>query len=208
MLKYLTAASIAMMAVSTQASTMLAYDTGLTTPGNQAYTGTVSMKFTVNVATTFNVLGVFDANHDGIVGPVSVGVYDDATQLFVSPVATFSNFANAQSYATMRVAAFTLAAGNYQVAAWGFGGTDNNYNSSGAASPIIFNSFGGRLTATGVAYSTGTPGDFATIVEAPVTRYGAGTIGYVPEPASWALLIVGFGMVGVAARRRKGAVAA
>ncbi|MBC7522408.1 MAG: PEPxxWA-CTERM sorting domain-containing protein, partial [Sandarakinorhabdus sp.] len=30
----------------------------------------------------------------------------------------------------------------------------------------------------------------------------------VPEPATWGLLIVGFGMVGVAARRRKAAVAA
>jgi PEP-CTERM motif len=30
----------------------------------------------------------------------------------------------------------------------------------------------------------------------------------IPEPATWALMIVGFGMVGVAARRRKAAVAA
>ena len=34
------------------------------------------------------------------------------------------------------------------------------------------------------------------------------TISNVPEPSTWALLIVGFGMVGVAARRRKPAVAA
>ena len=32
--------------------------------------------------------------------------------------------------------------------------------------------------------------------------------GAVPEPASWAMLIAGFGLVGVAARRRKIAVAA
>jgi len=30
----------------------------------------------------------------------------------------------------------------------------------------------------------------------------------VPEPASWAMLIMGFGLVGAAARRRKAAVAA
>ncbi len=32
--------------------------------------------------------------------------------------------------------------------------------------------------------------------------------GAIPEPATWALLMVGFGMVGVAARRRKAVVAA
>lgn len=33
-------------------------------------------------------------------------------------------------------------------------------------------------------------------------------VGNVPEPASWALMIVGFGMVGAAARRRRTAVTA
>ena len=33
------------------------------------------------------------------------------------------------------------------------------------------------------------------------------TVGSVPEPASWALLIAGFGMVGIAARRRSTAAA-
>lgn len=33
---------------------------------------------------------------------------------------------------------------------------------------------------------------------------GQGTFGAVPEPASWAMLIVGFGLVGTAARRRQG----
>ena len=34
------------------------------------------------------------------------------------------------------------------------------------------------------------------------------TLGAVPEPASWAMLVAGFGLVGAAARRRKAAVAA
>jgi hypothetical protein len=34
------------------------------------------------------------------------------------------------------------------------------------------------------------------------------TLGVVPEPATWAMLIAGFGLVGVAARRRRTAVAA
>lgn len=37
---------------------------------------------------------------------------------------------------------------------------------------------------------------------------GVATTGAVPEPASWALLVVGFGLVGVATRRRTATVAA
>jgi PEP-CTERM motif len=37
---------------------------------------------------------------------------------------------------------------------------------------------------------------------------GEGTFGAVPEPASWALLIAGFGLVGAMARRRRLALAA
>lgn len=206
MIKAAVVASFAVFALAAPASAALVYDTPLTTPGNQAYTGTVAMNFIVNTTTAFNKLGVFDAGANGIVGPVSVGVYDAATQLFVSPIATFTGFANSSSYAVQTVSTFVLAPGNYQLAAWGFGNNDNNYNSSGAPSLITFNSLGGRLTANGVAYSTGTPGDFATIIEAPDTRYGAGTIGGVPEPTTWAMMIGGFGMVGFAMRRRKTAM--
>lgn len=38
--------------------------------------------------------------------------------------------------------------------------------------------------------------------------FAANLTGGVPEPASWALMIAGFGMVGLAARRRMTAVAA
>lgn len=203
MFKAAAAASLAALAFAVPASAALVYDTPLTTPGNQAYTSTVSMNFIVNTTTAFNQLGVFDAGANGIVGTVSVGVYDANTMLSVSPIATFTNFANSNSYAVQTVSTFVLAPGNYQLAAWGFGNSDNNYNSSGAPSLITFNSLGGRLTANGVAYSVGAPGSFATILEAPDTRYGAGTLGAVPEPATWAMLITGFGLVGFSARRRR-----
>ncbi len=38
--------------------------------------------------------------------------------------------------------------------------------------------------------------------------FGSSTVGGVPEPASWAMLIAGFGLVGATQRRRKAAVAA
>ena len=210
MIKFLAVASIAAAAIAAPASAVLVYNAPLNTAGNQAYDKTVAMNFSVNTATTFNLLGVFDAGSNGIIGPVSVGVYNATTQLFVSPVVTFTNFANSSAYATQRVTPFLLAAGNYQLAAWGFSGTDNNYNSIFTAnhptSAITFGSLGGRLTATSVAYSVGTPGDFATIMEQSATRYGAGTLGIVPEPATWAMMLSGFGMIGFAMRRRNTAL--
>lgn len=51
---------------------------------------------------------------------------------------------------------------------------------------------------TGNTGLTGGPGFFAV----------SGSVGEVPEPAVWGLLVAGFGLVGVAARRRNTAVAA
>ena len=43
----------------------------------------------------------------------------------------------------------------------------------------------------------------------PITEWVEGGSGAVPEPATWAMMIMGFGAVGMAARRRrKGVVAA
>lgn len=40
------------------------------------------------------------------------------------------------------------------------------------------------------------------------TNVGGGEVGGIPEPATWAMLITGFGLVGFAARRRKARVTA
>lgn len=60
-------------------------------------------------------------------------------------------------------------------------------------------------TVTRLGSATATTGDNVGVLSAPVTRF---TFAAVPEPASWALLIGGFGMVGGTARRRRIAAAA
>lgn len=56
-----------------------------------------------------------------------------------------------------------------------------------------------KFTSTGIAF------EFDTFAATPA---GGGTFGSVPEPASWAMLIAGFGMVGAASRRRRTVVTA
>ncbi len=63
---------------------------------------------------------------------------------------------------------------------------------------VVFSSFGG----TNAGYEGG--GDHFAMDNLTIN----GTSGAVPEPASWALMIVGFGMVGGSLRRRATVVAA
>jgi hypothetical protein len=212
MLKFFAAASFAAAMIAAPAAAVLVYDTPASTPGNQSWAGTLGLNFTVNRTITFNTLGTFDSGKDGITSDIGVAVFDANTQLIVSPIAFFLNAPNptGAAYVTQRVANFTLTPGNYQLAAVGYNDIDRNYNAGFDFLPgaITFNSFGGALTATGTAYNANFFGGFATITDVGNTRYGAGTMGYVPEPATWAMLIGGFAMVGFAMRRRTAATAA
>lgn len=64
---------------------------------------------------------------------------------------------------------------------------------SGAACDFLHTATFGLSTPTGTSF-TSDSGVFLT---------GTGTVGGVPEPASWAMLGVGFGVIGVSARRRQ-----
>ena len=94
---------------------------------------------------------------------------------------------------------------------------------SGSGALFTLNAFGtsGLLGSYTFPIASGTGGFFgltstAGITSIQVSQAGGFAIidnvsfngGTVPEPASWALMVAGFGLVGVAARRRSGAVAA
>jgi hypothetical protein len=54
-------------------------------------------------------------------------------------------------------------------------------------------------SAGGSNYTTFAGPGYATAFMDPIVSFSAG----VPEPASWAMMIAGFGLVGAAARRRR-----
>jgi choice-of-anchor A domain-containing protein len=100
--------------------------------------------------------------------------------------------------------------------------TINGYNFKGSAiapnADVKFSNgqFNGQLVAKSAGGVTGqqweATGEYHSVVADPIfglpdpVGYTTPTPGPVPEPATWAMMIVGFGMVGGLARRRKGAV--
>lgn len=96
-----------------------------------------------------------------------------------------------------------LAAGNDNKT--GLGSTQNSYRLNPLPglnfNPLVNDSYNVNLTVTGLA------GGIKSLNA--VAKLGTGFAGgAVPEPASWALMISGFGLTGAALRRRRAAVAA
>lgn len=198
----------AIAAIAAPASAVIVYNTAPGLAGNQAYSGTIGLDFRVNTAVRVTALGAFDALSDGLSTDIFVGIFN-AAGVLVSPVINFNGATNdgSSAYVFQSITPIVLAAGDYQVGAWGYNGVDLNYNNSGPGGPITFNSFSGKLTALGTRYA-GSGGVIGNIPDVGLTRYGGATLNVtsVPEPASWALLLAGFGMIGYSMRRRGMAV--
>jgi len=84
------------------------------------------------------------------------------------------------------------------------------FQNPGIGSGINFICFVGNATCGGggnrISITTSTIGD--GIPQSGLQQIGVATGGAIPEPASWAMLIAGFGLVGAVARRRATAAVA
>jgi len=103
-------------------------------------------------------------------------------------------------------ASLNLAAGSYYNVNFSFTGNSNQnffYTQFNAQS-----FFDQSYAQAGFAGIDGTQAHDTTNFVLPAIRLNGSAAAVVPEPASWALMILGFGLVGVAARRRSATVAA
>lgn len=192
------------------------YDTASGLAGNQSWTGTLGLNFRVLKDVRITALGAFDDGSDGIKAALRTMIFD-AAGVALTPAVSFANALNGtgSSYVFRTLAnALVLKPGDYQLASWGYGDTERNYNTYGNnPGPIGFATLGGALAPLGTSYSDpNTGGSFATNPDDGLTRYGAGSMiaevvtastpDAVPEPAHWAMLLSGFAFMGAALRRR------
>ena len=186
------------------------YDAAAGLSGNQAWGGTLGLNFKVVSPIKVSALGTFDSSGGAITKDI-YGVIFDSSGHAVTPVLDFFNTTDPTGAAYVFKAlpsAVVLPAGMYQVATWGYDAEYMDFNNGGPGGPVTFDTFGGRLQALSSAYGGGA-GAFATIADVGTTRYGAGSFlaAPAPEPATWSLMLFGFGAMGAFARRRRASLA-
>lgn len=188
----------------------------LDTPGT-AYTSapyTLGFEFTLLSAASVDKLGVYDWNSDGLESSAQVGLWAaDGTLLALAAIGAGTSGELIDQFRYANVAPVALSAGTlYVVGAYMVSdvvGTATSLGTgqsgTGSFNPLLgsvndrYSNFDYAFGFPTFSNSTGGAWLGANL------NFGAGG---VPEPATWAMMIAGFGLVGFAARRRSQALAA
>jgi len=100
-------------------------------------------------------------------------------------------------YAFGAISPVTLAPGDYQLQAYGGQGNTNfntGFTATPTTDPLTFDTLGGRLTEGTDYYNLG-PG-LATTSDAHFYASADFMASRVPEPATWAMMLLGAGLIG------------
>jgi hypothetical protein len=195
------AISLAAIALPAQASTVITLSNP--TPANQFLNLDLGINFNVLDPVVVNRLGAFTNG----TSPINVTLYNLTTNSVVTFASITGTPAGGSNYSFVSVAPVILTPGIYQINARYNDPANGNYNpNSGNTATVLFDTFGGKLTFEGSYYNyPGTDGIATTKDTVSQLSYGAGTfdVTAVPEPTTWAMLILGFGMVGFGLRTRR-----
>ena len=202
-------AAVLLAASATAAGAATVVTLSNVTVANQFLDLDLGINFTVNSNITVSSLGAFTNGSS----PIAVTLYQlssTSTGTALSSALITGTPVSGSNYSFSAIAPVTLTPGLYQINARYTDTGNGNYNpNSGNTATVLFNTLAGKLSFSGSYYNYPGSGTVASTIDGvSQLSYGAGTFGVVPEPATWGLLVVGFGLVGVSARRRNGAVAA
>mgnify|MGYP000017531779 CR=1 FL=1 len=147
-------------------------------------------------------LGAFDAGLDGFstLGGIQVGLYDELTSTLLSSTNVLSTDTLVGDYRFGSITPLELTAGSqYRVVA--VNGSDL-YNialgTPDSVNPLLnWNSYGYCLSTTLQSCNTFTGTERSWMANLQLS------VGAVPEPSTWAMMLIGFGAVGAALRRRR-----
>jgi hypothetical protein len=175
---------------------------------------TYGWTFTPTTALTLVSLGVYDDGRDGLIVAHDVGLWDSSGTLLTSTTigaGTASGLIGDFRYNA--VAGLTLAAGaTYTIGTthYALGGDRYQFAPSSVDADSRIGFIGG--VRSDILYGTTSPGLIFPTLSPNTGRFGPNFLfdaaggGAVPEPATWALMILGFGAIGGAMRRRRAAI--
>lgn len=170
---------------------------------------TLGYAFTVNSAIQIGQLGIWDMDGDGLLGSHQVGIWnsDGSSLLATATIPGGSGTTLIDGFRYVSVSPFALGPGQYLAGAFTGSAGDAVIRFTTATTipeitlgstrfdPFVNGGFSGVFSAP-----TGTQGNF----------FDSGYFGMnfrlangVPEPSTWALLVIGFGLAGSVMRRRK-----
>ena len=180
----------------------------LTSPGEE-YSGspfTLGFEFSVNDGGTIDALGVYDSGQDGLTAPAEIGIWDMQGNLLTSATIDAGGGTLEGYFRWVSISPFAAAAGTHYI----IGAYTTDLASSVGTDQGGSANFNSGVTFYTDRYSNNGDFSFASSGEGFSNAGWLGAnfelAGGVPEPASWATMVGGFGLMGAALRRRRTAI--
>jgi hypothetical protein len=165
---------------------------------------TLGWRFDVNWASKITALGVADGLDPGLRNSFEVGLWDAGGTLIASGIVANGTVAPLVSgFRYADIGSLTVGPGTYFVGALYLNGADTVVFPGTSVIDFAVNP---RISYSGATYAPG------GVLASPTTAPPTPNLGYfgpnllidsIPEPQDWVLFVVGFSLVGFAARRRK-----
>lgn len=197
------AVALAASPAAAQISPAFEYTSTETLIDNRPFT--LGFSFNLSQATTVNALGYWTG---GTFSSHQVGIWDINGNLLTSGTVSAADTVQG-NYAWDSIAPLLLGAGDYVIGGDYFGGAFPN-RLTGVTTAPNYTWIGDLQLEGGFAFPTGpTNGSYGQNGIALVNFSISDSLNAaVPEPGTWAMMLIGFGAVGVSMRRRKPALLA